>query len=453
MANVIPKQFYEENGTIKISYEKDSVLSRSEMKELLEKILGEQFENIDYKKWQKTLTGCYKAKNNRIFFMMANITFMGGTEGQHPIDLKRIQYNVEWRNFYNDYKEEGKVIWMGVYSYKDLNIFAVFEPETYLKEHEEDEMKTKKGEKSNYSCHIFLNDLLKGYKDGIYFKKDKNNNHIWAISSNSLKDYFEGKKAENPIISLIKKINAEKIDWNRWIRADEAIPYIKGLESKTGLNKWALNMWSGWYLEGIYSEYLYNYPSEYIEYLETSKNDELKKEYKDYGLDLAFPNENYKFIGDLKNVCDDGGDTYLNDESNTKQALNKYNKIWFVIYIHEKKPGKTNDYEMVKWYNHYKKDNGRWDPTKEFNEMSAPNTPHSINMKEMIIVELNEVTEERYFTIKSQGKNSNGKPRPDKYSINKKLLKKKISTEEEFNEELFKVLKDDDGLVIYREKH
>ena len=438
MVNVIPKQFYEDNELIKISYERDNVLTKNEMKEILEKILGDKFENIDYYKGQRTLTGCYKnEKNEKIFFMMANITFMGGIEGQHPLDLKRIQYNIMWRNFYNDYEEKGKVLWMGIYSYKDLNIFGVFEPETYLKEHEDDDMRTEKGRKSNYSCHIFLNDLLQGYKNGIFDKRDRNNNHIWTISSNYLKDYFEGNYEENPIIADIKKINAE-IKWNQWIRADEAIIYMHGLESKTGFNKWAGNNWNGWYLEGLYSEYLYDYPSKYMEYIATSKIDGLGDKCKKYGLDLAFLNENYKFIGDLKNVCDDNADALLNDETKTKAGLNKYKRIWFVIYIHEKKPGKTNDYEMVKWYNHYKYDNGKW-VEDEFNELSAPYTPHSINMKEMIVIELNEITEEKYFKIKKQyGKNTNRKSRKDKYAINKRLIRG---------------IKNDDSFVIYREIH
>ena len=57
MSNAIPKQFYEENGKIKISFEKDNVLSRKEMEELLEEILGDRFKSINYKKYQKTLTG------------------------------------------------------------------------------------------------------------------------------------------------------------------------------------------------------------------------------------------------------------------------------------------------------------------------------------------------------------------------------------------------------------
>lgn len=437
MANVIPKQFYEENGSIKISFEKDNTLKRNEMKEVMINLLGDGFENIDFKKGQRTLTGHYNAGQEDIFFMMANVTFMGGREGQHPKDLKRIQYNVDWRTFYNTYNDKGTVLWMGIYSYKDLNVFAVFEPETYLEKHKGKEMITKKGQKSAYSCHIYLNDLYQGYKNGIFKKIDKNGNHIWAISSNDLKLYFEGDYEQDPIISTIKEINSKRITWDRWIRADEAIYFMKELKSKTGFNKWKENMWNGFILEGIYDDFLNDSPSKYMEYVETSRFEEIKNEYKKYCLDLAFPNENNKFIGDLKNVSIDSYDSYLNDETNVNAALEKYNKIWFIIYLHEKKPGKTNDYEMVKWRNHFIKDSGEWKRGKIFNEKSAPYTPHSIKMIGMVIVELNEVTKEKYFFIKSQGPNSNDRERPDKYGIKKRILKEVM----------------DDSLVIYREFH
>ena len=57
---------------------------------------------------------------------------MGGQEGDHPKDLKRIQYDLTWRNFYNEYSGLGKVIWLGLYSYKEMNVWAFFEPETYI---------------------------------------------------------------------------------------------------------------------------------------------------------------------------------------------------------------------------------------------------------------------------------------------------------------------------------
>ena len=64
-----------------------------------------------------------------------------------------------------------------------------------------------------------------------------------------------------------------------------------------------------------------------------------------------------------------------------------------------------------------------WPPKKEFSEMSAKNTPHSIKFTGMVIIELNEITKEKYFFLRSQGKNNDGKPRRDKYAISKSILK------------------------------
>ena len=147
-------------------------------------------------------------------------------------------------------------------------------------------------------------------------------------------------------------------------------------------------------------------------------------EYKQSGLDLAFPKDPYHFIGDLKVVCEGYGDTLLNDETAVRNALEKYKKIWFIFYIHDKKGGKTNNYEMVRWRNQFIKE-GEWDYKEhlEFNELSARNSPHSISFSEMVIVELNEITKDRYFTIGAQwGPNSDGKARKDKFKIKKKLL-------------------------------
>ena len=241
----------------------------------------------------------------------------------------------------------------------------------------------------------------------------------------------------NPIIEVIEGINKKEIKWNKWINASDAIPYMKTLKSKNGFNQWKQNLWNGWLTEAIYSDYLNDNPSQYVDYLATSKNDDIKNEYKKYGLDLAFPKDPYHFIGDLKAVCFGDGNTFLNDETKVKKALNEYKRIWFIMYIHDKKQGKTNDYEMVKWRNNYIKDNNEWDWQKKpvFDELDAPKTPHSISYSEMIVIELNDVTKNKYFTIGEQyGLNSDGTARNDKFKINKSLLKSI----------------DDDSFVIYR---
>lgn len=440
MANAIPMQMYLKDEELFIEYVKDSKKTVSERYDLLEKVLGTSFSKIEFRKNQRVATGCYEnGKGERIYFLVANVTFMGGKEGQHPKDLKRIQYNVMWRDFYERYSGEGKVIWMGLYSYKDINIWAIFEPETYLKKHEGKSMISKGGHKAQYSCHIYLNDLYQGVVNKCYKKTDKNENVVGAIRYDYLKSYFEGANSvKNPIIQTIESINENQIEWNKWIMANRAITYMKGLQRITGFNQWKQNLWNGWYIEALYSEYLHQHPSQYIDYIATSDNYEIQNEYKKSGLDLAFPKEPYHFIGDLKAVCEEGdGNTLLNDEKKVMEALEKYKRIWFIIYIHQKKKGQTHDYEMVRWRNQFILDAGEWDYKKhpEFQPLSAPRTPHSVSYSEMVIIELNGITRDKYFSVGSQwGKNSDGKGRNDKFKINKAMLKEAM----------------DDSFVIYR---
>lgn len=439
MANIIPQQICINKDGFILEYNPDIKRTPNEISNLLTSILGNSYQRIKFGRFRNACGQYTREDGKKYFFIVANLTFMGGKEGQHPKDLKRIQYNIEWRNFYNRYSSDGTVIWLGLYSYKDLNIWAFFYPESYIKKHEGQSMSSKGGYKAMYSCHIFLNDLKMGFEYGKNFmyhkKRDKYGNTVGSIRFECLKYFFEGKiDGCNPILAKIDEINANKVDGKGWIRADVAIPYMKSLLQTVGFNKWQQNMWNGWLVEAYYSEYLDMNPSDYIHYVATTKTQEVKDEYKGFTLDLAFPGQKEHFIGDLKAVSIGDDDTYLNDETIINRALEKYKKIWFVFYIHDKIEGKTNDYEMVKWRNHYILNEGFWKKEKVFSELSAPNTPHSIRFKKMVIIELNEITKDKYFFLRRQGRNSNGKPRKDKYAINKKILSDL----------------DNDGLVIAR---
>ena len=439
MANVTPMQMYFDDSELITEYAVDEVKNRETLTNALIEVLGNQYSDYTFLKKQKIATGVYHTKNGKsIYIMVANITFMGGEEGQHPKDLKRIQYNVEWRNFYNEFSPHGEVLWMGLYTYKNSKIWGIFHPETYLKKHEGKPMISKGGHKAQYSCHIFLNDLYHGHTDNNYIKIDKQGNKVEAVKFDFLRNRFEGTVVkQNPIIEVIENINKTLIPWNRWLVANEAIPYMRNLIEKNGFHQWKQNLWNGWYVEALYSEYLSENPSPYIEYIATSKNQAIKDEYKNKGLDLAFPHPVYHFIGDLKAVCEGSGNTLLNDEKTINADLEEYKKIWFIIYIHDKKQGSTNDYEMVKWRNHYILDNNEWDFNRKpvFEETDAYNTPHSVSYSHMVIIELNEITKKQYFNVGKQfGLNSDGKERNDKYKINKEILDKL----------------DDDSFVIYR---
>lgn len=429
MANVIPQQIYIRNGQLHVEDAEDIKVSSAHIRTLLSSNLGNSFEPIPYLKGASTVFGHYQTPSNEhIYFQVANLTFMGGLEGQHPRDLKRIQYDLTWRDFYNEYSQYGKVIWLGLYSYKGMNVWAFFEPESYIQKHVGKSMITSGGYKARYSCHIFLNDLYQGYENGnlgrFYQKTDKNGNIVGAVSNSCLKAFFENTiVSRNPILEVINQINIAKVPWNQEIKADLAIPYMKGLIPICGFNQWKQVMWNGWFVEAIYSEYLHGSPSPYIHYVATTQELNIRTEYKPFGLDLAFPDINYHFIGDLKAVSEGDDDTYLNDLSRVNSALERYGRIWFVFYIHDKRGGDTNDYEMVEWRNNFIRNEGEWKRGKTFKLRSAPRTPFSITFREMVIVELNSLTKDIYFGIKPQGTNSNGRGRNNKYAIDKRFLR------------------------------
>ena len=342
MANAIPMQMYIKDGNPIIEYNTDEKKERKDIQMVLKKYLGEKYESFNFKENQKIETGKYSATDGETtYIIVANITFMGGTDGQHPKDLKRIQYNLTWRDFYETYKNEGRVLWLGLYSYKDYMVWGLFEPETYILKHNGKNMISKGGHKAQYSCHIFLNDLYMSYDTGCFSKIDKNGNMVGSIRLDFLEHYLnDDLYITNPIIDVVESINKNDIRWNEWIKASDAIPYMKALKNKNGFNQWKQNLWNGWLTEAIYSNYLSDNPSEFIDYVATSKNNLVRNEYKEYGLDLAFPQSPYHFIGDLKAVCFGDGNTFLNDEAKVKKALEAYKRIWFIIYIHDKKQGK-----------------------------------------------------------------------------------------------------------------
>ena len=93
MSNVTPMQMYIDHSELITERADDETQSREEITNCLIEALGGQYSDFIFRKNQKIATGVYHSKSGKsIYIMVANITFMGGTEGQHPLDLKRIQY-------------------------------------------------------------------------------------------------------------------------------------------------------------------------------------------------------------------------------------------------------------------------------------------------------------------------------------------------------------------------
>ena len=263
MPNVVPFQI---NKDGKVSCRKDRTLNKRELERVLRKALGkENLVIISLHPRQKMVTAIYNDCDKKTFIILANVTFMGGKEGQHRKDLKRIQYNARWRDYYQEHCNDGEVKWMGLYSFANMNVFVDFSPETYLKKHEGKSMISKGGHKAQYSCHVYLNDIMHGYNDGTFQKTDRFGNTITTVNQQNLADYLNnGAVSVNPIFRVINEVN-KTIEFNEWIRADKGIEYIRSLDNKgINYNQFRLNLWNGFYIEAKYSEYLWNNPSKFL---------------------------------------------------------------------------------------------------------------------------------------------------------------------------------------------
>lgn len=193
---------------------------------------------------------------------------------------------------------------MGIYSYKKTIAFVSFSPDTYIKNFEK---KHNKRKITNCSAHVYLNDIYKGITNGQFSKIDKNGNEITCIRSDRLINFLRCEKnEEDPIIKYINKFN-HHLKWNTEICAKEAITFMYSLKNKyendeKNYKNWKQNMWNGWYIEGLYSDFCANNPSENVIYIDTTLKKEEVEDVKKYDLDLLLNDRKIKFLGDLKVV-------------------------------------------------------------------------------------------------------------------------------------------------------
>jgi len=132
-------------------------------------------------------SGVYTNPNSgkKLYVMVANLTFMGGKLGQHPVYKKRIQYDFRWRDYYIQNIKNGPVIWLGLYSFNDIDAWVIFEPKTYL------EKQKGKGNFTSRSCHADIRDIQKACKQNKWIEStDQKGNKSTAIPKTCLSDYF-----------------------------------------------------------------------------------------------------------------------------------------------------------------------------------------------------------------------------------------------------------------------
>lgn len=320
-----------------------------------------------------------------------NISYLGNP---HPIYKKRIQIP---ELFINLYKENSKkdiiTLLIGVYKYKDTILFCDFDTSKYIN-----------NKSHNSSAHIYTIDLLNGFRNGIFKKKDYRDNIITVFDENNVNKFLEMK------LSASSTTGVEVFDtldnffasmFKEWIGID---CYMEMIEN--GFNNKFQPEWPGFYLEYKLEKYLEeNHKKDIIRYCQNKKNG-------DIDLDLYFPK--LGIYGDLKTHSLNSTAIQGNDYE-TIMSLIENQSIYYIVCCHETEKDKNHNFVVTEFWN---KAQYKTDLHSYGNKMK-----YSVKLKKYYILEINKYNK-KYLKIFNQGKNSDGKPRepkimiPDKYIEN-----------------------------------
>lgn len=339
--------------------------------------------------------------------MCGSITYLSYP---HPVFKKRYQLKKWYKNFYEEFstKQNCKIRLVGIYHYEGLILFVDFNTEDYI------------SRKLNSSAaHVYSNDLYKGLSEGHFEKTDFNGNHITVLTIKTFKNFVIGIKTENKLFTLFKKFNSQ-FKFGSWIQADEAITEMKNAD----WYQWKGTEWPGWYLEYKFSAFIFaeNCQHEMI-YIGNIKD----KNQKLLDFDLFFPQASY--YGDLKASDIDKKEAPGNDQENVLEAVNRYEKLWYVIYEHKTEKDTKHNNEMA-----IRRMNLIGESYRVGDKISyAVKMKHSVDFLQMKIFELNRINLNETLSAFNQGHQPNGDKRKPKFLINKKNIDNFIVFSYKFN--------------------
>ncbi|WP_051521846.1 hypothetical protein [Mycoplasma leonicaptivi] len=310
---------------------------------------------------------------------------------------KRIQLKKWYKDFINDYSSlNSKIYIFGIYRYKNNILFCDFKIKDYIN-----------NKLNSSSAHVYINDLYQALKYNIFNKIDLKNNHINVFKKEFLLDYLNDSK-NNDSFSFFTQFN-KTFKFNKQLIAIDCIKEMKE-------NNWYQAKgveWVGWFLEFKFNQFINdNNLKEFI----------LMKDFKDkfkLDFDLFFTKDN--FYGDLK--CSDltKKQAIGNDQKNTLKAIEKYNKLWYIIYEHTTLKDKDFNNEMAK---------ARMELFNiKDNKISYANKmKHSVIFKKMRIFEINQNNFKYILSDFKQRHNSgkNKNPRNLKFLLNKDNMNNSI---------------------------
>lgn len=364
----------------------DEKLSNKELKKIICKEIEVYGNNNPY---------IAKIEEQNIFLFIKQITYLGHP---HLAFKKRIQISKGWENYL---KSEYSYL-IGVYKYKETVIYAIFNKDNYINRNV-----------NNSSAHVSTFDLLNAQKKGFFTKKDIRGNLIICTR----RDYFK-----EILLKIIKKENiySQEILLFESFKSSLNINY-KGVHCYEELitnnyrNKYQPE-WFGFFLEYKFEKFLELNPE-----LKSICNYQSNKLKTEIDLDLNFHEE---FLGDLKTHSNDSSAILGNDKTNIEKALEKYGKIWYIVFCHNTYHDKNYHYEVTLFWN--KQQN-------KSNLMSySTKMKNTVELTKMMILEINKYNYD-YLTIFNQGINSNKLPRKVKIKIDKKMINNFLIYSSDFN--------------------
>jgi hypothetical protein len=159
--NKLCSQIY--NGTIQLGY--DEIYNKKEILDQLQILSKESFQYFN-------TNNCFLYADF-LCLKIKNITYLGHP---HPITKKRVQLSKEYLTKIND----PKTIITGIYGYKGLSLFAVFQNFDFSFK-----------QLNNSSAHLNISDLLVAYHKGVLRRTDKNCNLILIFNRYYFKVFLD----------------------------------------------------------------------------------------------------------------------------------------------------------------------------------------------------------------------------------------------------------------------
>ena len=309
----------------------DQTLTQTQIKQKLIEILGKGNcfeETIANRKVFVYLND----SNIKQVLLFANVSYLGGN-GVHPIFKKRMQLQTSFKDVALAVfgKTDYFVRFLGVYHYKENFVFVDFVKDSYLKK-----------KMHNSAAHVYVNDLFQGMKNGIFKKIDKNNNILYTVKLTKLKDYLNDNiSVQNKItkiLNLFTKFN-HGFPFGQWL---EAIKCVEEMRNKSW-SQWAQTEWAGWFLEYRFYHFTKdNNTDSCCKYIR-------QKRQSDLDFDLWF--DEVSFYGDLKSESLSSGAILGNDKESILEAINTYDKFWYIVYEHDTIKDKDRNYEASEFIN------------------------------------------------------------------------------------------------------